>query len=312
MSADKLPKGLWPVMLSTFTKNNEVDTNALKTLTQMYIDAGSNGLFANCLSSEMYQLTEKERLLITQTVVEQASGKVPVVATGSFSANAGDNIEFIKKIYDCGVNAVILISSILADPTQDDGYLKKQLELILEGTGNIPLGVYECPVPYKRLLSPAMMEWMASTGRFVYHKDTCCNSPSIDKKVKALGNSIFGLYNADTATSLDSLDSGAMGISPISANFYPEPYRHLLDLYFAEGRTKSVEKLHAILTMMDRVTHMFYPYAAKVFLQRRGLPIETTTRIPYEAFGNVDQIRMDALYTSFEMVCELYGIQSVI
>jgi len=156
------------------------------------------------------------------------------------------------------------------------------------------------------------MTWMAETGRFVYHKDTSCNTPAIQRKAEAVAGTGFGLYNADTTTALDSLDAGFRGISPISGNFYPEPYTYLLREYRANGRTQQLNRLHALLTMMDRVTHNYYPYAAKVFLQRRGLKIETNTRIPAETLPNVDQLRLTALMDSFKAIVELYSIPLVL
>ena len=308
MPSTLLPAGLWPVMLTPFLSTNQVDIGGLKALTTFYLDAGSNGLFANCLSSEMFQLTDEERLLITRTVVNHVRGNVPVVATGTFSREVSATCEFIKKIYDTGVQAVILVTSMLVEPDESEEVLKSRLETIMAQTGNIPLGVYECPIPYKRLLSPSLMAWMASTGRFVYHKDTSCHSGAIHRKAQAVLNTSFGFYNADTTTALDSLDSGARGISPISGNFYPELYSYLLKEYRKHGRTESLNQLHALLAMMDRVTHAFYPYAAKLFLQRRGLPIETNTRIPSETLANVDHLRLNALMESFKTLVNLYKI----
>ncbi|MDB5243006.1 MAG: dihydrodipicolinate synthetase, partial [Spirosoma sp.] len=244
-----LPEGLWPVILTPFTTGNCVDIGGLEQLTTLYLQAGANGLFANCLSSEMFQMTDDERLLVTRTVVNHVRGNVPVVATGTFSRHVSANADFIKKIHDTGVQAVILITSMLVEPDENEDVLKARLEKIMTQTGDIPLGVYECPVPYKRLLSPDIMKWMAATGRFVYHKDTSCHSGAIHRKAQAVAGSNFGFYNADTATALDSLDSGGRGISPISGNFYPEPYTHLLNLYRSTGRTESVNRLHAFLTM---------------------------------------------------------------
>ena len=312
MPSALLPAGLWPVMLTPFTTANQVDIDGLKALTTFYLEAGSNGLFANCLSSEMFQLTDEERLLITRTVVDHVHGKVPVVATGTFSRDMAASCAFIKQIYDTGVQAVILVTSMLVEPDESEEVLKARLETIMTQTGDIPLGVYECPIPYKRLLSPTLMRWMASTGRFVYHKDTSCHSGAIHHKAQAVLDTIFGFYNADTTTALDSLDSGARGISPISGNFYPELYSYLLKQYREKGRTESLNQLHALLTMMDRVTHVFYPYAAKLFLQRRGLPIETTTRIPTETMANVDHLRLNALMDSFKTLADLYDIPLVL
>jgi 4-hydroxy-tetrahydrodipicolinate synthase len=310
--SDQLPAGLWPVMLTPFKDNNDLDIAGLQRLTDYYLDSGVNGMFANCLSSEMFQLTEAERLTITKTVIDRVDGKVPVVATGSFSYAAEDNIEFIKKIHDLGAAAVILITGVLANPDDDDAHLKRQVEAILEATGNIAFGFYECPMPYKRLLSPDMMHWLGQTGRFVYHKDTSCNSLQIRRKLKSIEGTVFGLYNADTPTALDSLDDGGRGISPISGNYYSELFRYLLDAYEAHGRTDALDAFHAHLVVMDRVVHEYYPWGAKMFLQQRGLNVSTATRIPTATMNFGDRQRHMAVMQAFRTLVAQYNITTVL
>ena len=57
-------KGFIPVMLTPFSSNGSIDYAALTQLTEVYLQAGAAGLFANCLSSEMFELTDIERLLV--------------------------------------------------------------------------------------------------------------------------------------------------------------------------------------------------------------------------------------------------------
>jgi 4-hydroxy-tetrahydrodipicolinate synthase len=307
-----LPNGLWPVMITPFNGQNKIDKDGLAHLVEFYLSSGSAGLFTNCLSSEMYQLTSEERLFLTKQVVEFSDNRVPVVATGSFSKNSVDNIEFIKKVHDCGVSAVILISSVLVDPEESDEILKTRLEEILNQTGNIPLGIYECPVPYKRLLSVNMLKWMASTNRFFYHKDTSCSSLALKNKIEAVAQTSFNVYNADTATALDSMQAGANGISPISANFYPELYTFLWEEFSRNGISDALIDLHAILTIMDRLTHTFYPYSAKWFLKNRGLKINTHTRISSDFMSDLDIFRFKALDKTFNFLTQKYGIKKTI
>ena len=115
---DTLPQGFIPVMLTPFKANGEIDFDGLTQLTELYLQAGAAGLFANCLSSEMYELTEDERLAITRHVVEVANGRVPVVATGTFGGPIAEQAEFAKKIYATGIQAVIVITSLLADANE--------------------------------------------------------------------------------------------------------------------------------------------------------------------------------------------------
>ena len=62
MEEKRFPGGVWPVMLTPFTEENQVDYAALKELVEWYIKNGVDGLFAVCQSSEMFKLTLKERV----------------------------------------------------------------------------------------------------------------------------------------------------------------------------------------------------------------------------------------------------------
>jgi len=303
-----LPEGLWPVMLTPFTATSQVDQPGLERLTDFYLEAGSAGLFANCLSSEMYHLTDEERLLIARTVVRQVKGAVPVVATGTFHRDPATCAAFVRQMQDTGVTAVVLISGILADPEESEAVLEDRIEAVMAQTEGIPLGLYECPMPYKRLLSPELLARLAQTGRFLYLKDTSCDPDALRRKTEAVAGTSLGLYNADTATALESLAAGGRGLSPIGANFYPELYTYLLRRFAEEGRSPELTRLHALLTMMDRVVHHGYPYAAKVFLQERGLAIETRTRLPAEALSPVEYLRLKALREAMEALADLYAV----
>lgn len=306
----RLPGGLWPVMITPFEPDNTIDHTNLKKLIDIYLASGAAGMFANCLSSEMFQLTAAERLELTKTVVEHCKGKVPVVVTGTFYLHGRDNATFIKQMHDLGADTVILISGIIAEPWESDDILKRRIEEIMEDTGDIPLGLYECPVPYKRIISAEMMGWLAGTGRFFYQKDTTCDNAAIKRKIDKIAGSVFQLYNADTPTALQSLRDGGMGISPISGNFYPELYGHFLKLH-QSGDTKAIEKLNTRLIVMDRITHDFYPWSAKAFLERRGLDICTNTRLPMSKMTVKDKNIFDALYRMFVETMDEFGVKSV-
>ncbi len=312
MNDKKLPGGLWPVMLTPLKDDNTLDLDGLRKLTDYYLAAGANGMFANCLSSEMFQLTDDERLTITQTVVKQCEGKVPVVATGSFTAEVSKSAEFIKKIYDTGVEAVVLTSSIVVSPLESEVVFKQRLEEILEKTGDIPLGMYECPVPYKRLISTDIMRWMGETGRFLYHKDTSCDSDNIRAKIEAVKGSNLNIMNADTPTALDTLSDGGQGISPIAGNFYSEPYAYMIKTFIEEGRTPELEELSSYLGIMDAFTDKFYPLSAKLFLQKRGLGITAVTRIPIPSLAYRDWHNLNALMVMIKSLAEKFGFDLVL
>ena len=103
--------GVWPVMLTPFTDNNEVDYESLEKLVDWYIENGVAGLFADCQSSEMFFLSLEERVKIASFVKERAAGRVPVVASGHISESLEDQAEELNAIAKTGVDAVIMITN---------------------------------------------------------------------------------------------------------------------------------------------------------------------------------------------------------
>ena len=297
---------IYPVMLTPFQDNNKIDFEALKQLTEFYIATGSTGLFANCLSSEMFQLNDNERIQVTKTVVDQVNGRQKVIATGTFGYNLNRNIEFVKKIYDEGVYAVIINTNQLVAMHESDDAWKMNMGKLLDETGNIPLGVYECPVPYKRLLSPDLVKWMGKTGRFHFLKDTSCDLGQIKLKLEAAQGTSFQIYNANIPTCLSSLKAGAKGIASIASNLYPELIYYLTNNFNSEN--DKIEKLNAFLTIMDPLIHEFYPMSAKYFLKLRGMKINTNTRVPMGSFTHQDFVKSEQLHRVSEILAEELGI----
>ncbi len=293
----KMNKGFIPVMVTPFLDNGKIDYEGLTRLTNLYLEAGASGLFANCLSSEMFELTEQERIDITKHVVNVTNGAVPVVATGSFFETAGDHPTFIKKIYDTGVQAVILISNMFSAEDESEEVLSRNFLNLIEHTEKIPLGFYECPVPYKRLISAKQLGEFAATGRLTYHKDTCCNLDQVKEKLKAVAEhgSGFGFYDAYMGHAVDTLRAGAAGLSCIQGNFWPELIAWLCKHVDDADKAPEVAKADAFLKNTMDVIHHAYPMNAKFFLQQRGEKIGTFTRRQSGVVSKEDQQQLDLL-----------------
>jgi 4-hydroxy-tetrahydrodipicolinate synthase len=297
-----LPEGLWPVMLTPFKLNGSIDYYSIDALIEFYLDHGASGLFANCLSSEMYHLTPKERIDLVKYVAKKVKGRVPVVASGTFGMNLTSHIKTIKILYNLDVQAVVLVVSQIARVSENEEILKIKLDRILEGTGSIPLGLYECPEPYKRLLSPEMLGYLAKTNRFLYFKDTSCDSEEIKERLYRLKNSSIGLFNANTPTALQSLRDGARGLSTVAANFYPELYTLLCNMGRSPALKMEADLLQHYLTLMDAITRIKYPLSAKIFLSKRGLRIYPYTRVKIDPIHPEELMILEALFKQYKFV----------
>jgi 4-hydroxy-tetrahydrodipicolinate synthase len=297
---EKSQKGFIPVMLTPFKNNGDVDYDILTQLTEMYLNAGAAGLFANCLSSEMYELEDDEKLQTIKHIVKVANGAVPVVATGTFGGPIRQQADFVKKVNDIGVNAVIIITSLLANKEDPDTLFNERVFELFDLTDNIPLGFYECPAPYKRLLSPDQLVKFVATGRVIYHKDTCLDINIIKEKLKAgEANADFGLYDAYMGHAVKSLQAGSAGLSCIQGNFFPELIAWLCANYADAALETEVNLVQQFLIDNLDVMHDVYPIIAKYWLTKRGLKISTVTRRKVGVFSSSVRNNIDDLYSNY-------------
>ncbi len=274
-------RGVWPVMLTPFQNDGAVDWDGLDALVEWYLDADVAGLFASCLSSEMYELTPEERVRLAAHVVRRAGDRVPVVAAGAFGESVAAQTDAVKRMAETGVAAVVLTVNQVAAENDSDAVWQANTEAILAACGDIPLGLYECPRPYHRKLTPELLGWAARTGRFRFLKDTCCDLALIRAKLDAVRGTEMGWYNAHCPSLLTSLRLGGHGYSGIAANFYPELFVRLCAAF--ADRPDEAERLQRFLTLADGTIRHRYPASAKRWLGMLGLSIGETCRVSVPA-----------------------------
>jgi 4-hydroxy-tetrahydrodipicolinate synthase len=302
-----------PVMITPFNLKAKVDFDVVSNLIDFYLAAGVKGFFANCLSSEMYSITEDERIELTRHVVKYVNGRAPVVATGSFGLTIEDKAEFSKRIYDTGVDAVILITGHYANIEDGDDVLLKNFDKMFGLTNNIPLGLYECPAPYKRIIGAEIFKTLLSANRLVYHKDTSIDLESVKAKLDILKKTKNQLefYDAHSPNAMYSLQMGAKGMSSISGNFYPEILVWMVNNATNPARQEEVKWLQSEISRVDPLIHIAYPMSAKYFLRKRGLPIRTISRATALELTPQQKQTLNEIHDIFQHWCERLDIKPV-
>lgn len=276
---DKFPNGVYPVMLTPFTEGNKVDFESLEKLVNWYIGKGVAGLFAVCQSSEMFFLSLEERVAIGKFVKDCANGRAPVVTSGHISDSLEEQAKELTAIAETGADAVILLTNRLAKEDESDEVwlenLKKLLTMIPQ---DVPLGFYECPYPYKRVITPELLKRCADTGRFYFIKDTSCDIENMKAKLEVIRGTSLKLYNANTSTLLETLELGAAGYSGVMANFHPELYVALCDIYKRDK--KKARDIADFATIASLIERQVYPVNAKYYQKSIGnfASIQTRTK----------------------------------
>jgi 4-hydroxy-tetrahydrodipicolinate synthase len=228
-----------------------------------------------------------------------------VVAVGNFGTTIAEQAGFVSKIYDTGVKAVIIVTGLIAEENESNEVFDDRIFELFHLTGKIPLGFYECPQPYKRLLSAEQLRKFVATGRIIYHKDTCLDIEMVKDKLKVTeGIETFGLYDAYAVNAVASLKAGAAGLSCIQGNFFPELIVWLCNHFNDINANGRVNKVQEFLTSHMEVIHYAYPVVAKYYLQKRGLNISTFSRTNTEAFTSEVKEKVDRLYDAYHLLNE--------
>ena len=285
--------GNWPVMLTPFNSDKSIDWHSLNNLIDWYLAAGCSGLFAVCQSSEMFELTDEERLQVAGHVVARVEGRVPVIATGTFSEVTDEQVRFINKIYDTGVTAVVTLTNFFAKADQSDQVWIENMKRLVAKTGDIPLGIYECPVPYKRLLSAETVAWAVKSGKIFWSKDTSENIDQIRTKLKIIQGSNLSLYNAHIGSLLESLQAGVAGFSGIDSNYYPRLYTWMCENW--EREPKLAEELQQFFNWGRMTIDVKYPRSAKHYLMMLGVIEGSDLRLKRDALNKTEIENLDTL-----------------
>lgn len=223
--------GVWPVMITPFTEDNKIDYDAVLRIIEWYDKNGVDGIFAVCQSSEMFELNAKERVELAKFIINNTPKHMGVIASGHCAEKVEDQVREAQEVIDAGVDAYVFISNQFAKESESEDVVKQNIEYLLDKIDGDMFGIYECPAPYKRLLSPELLEWCAKTEKFAFLKDTCCDLNQLEAKCKAVEGTDLKIFNANAATLLKSMQMGCAGYSGVMANFHPDLYVWLCKNY---------------------------------------------------------------------------------
>jgi 4-hydroxy-tetrahydrodipicolinate synthase len=272
--------GAWPAMVTPYDAALRIDRGAYATLVQWYIAHGAGGLYANCLTSEMYLQDDTERLLLVRDAVSAAGGRVPVAATGNLGDTVEAHIALCRRVADAGADVVMLVVPAFHD---NDADLERYF-LAIAGAVDAPLGLYECPVPRSYHLGVALVAKLARTGRFVAFKETSEDLEKIVALLRATEGTPLALLQANTPYLLDATRAGAPGAMSIAAAWLPDLVAAVIETGGAghpaadpSGHAKA-ERLQSELCAMEMVQRVVHPEGTKYLLAKRGVPITPAAR----------------------------------
>src|SRR5262245_23587875 len=133
--------GVGTALVTPFTPSGDLDESAVRRLGRRQIDSGIHFLVPCGTTGESPTLTDDERVRIVEILVDEAAGKVPVLA-GAGGYNTREVIELAERMRDAGASGLLSVTPYYNKPTQEG--LFQHYQAIAESTP-LPVVLYNVP-----------------------------------------------------------------------------------------------------------------------------------------------------------------------
>jgi 4-hydroxy-tetrahydrodipicolinate synthase len=273
----KTINGIVPVMLTPFTADEQIDYPALAKLIDWYLEKGVDALFAVCQSSEMQFLSLQERVELARFVVQHVDGRIPVIASGHISDDIEAQKEELLAMAQTNIDALVLVTNHLDPRNEGSETFFATLNTLLDTLPKeLPLGLYECPAPYRRLLTDDEFSWCANSGRFVVLKDVSCDLPTVERRVKLAQGTPLNVINANAAIAWPAILAGSQGSAACSLTSIQNC---IAGCGITVKHSASLPTNWRFSSLGAVTETLGYPKNAKIYHQRLGTFDDVTCRV---------------------------------
>ncbi len=240
-----------------------IDEEAYRAHIEWQIEQGIHGLLPCGTTGESATLTHEEHEKVIKICIEQAHGRVPVLA-GAGSNNTAEAIQLTAFAKKAGADAALLISPYYNKPTQEGIFRHYQA---INNAVSLPLFVYNVPGRTSSNILPETMARMyKELPDIVGVKEATGNLVQISNILEQCDEK-FILLSGDDFTVLPTLALGGKGVISVSSNVWPSAMANLCDAW-ESGDIAKARGLHFALEPLNRA----------MFLESNPIPVKTALR----------------------------------
>jgi 4-hydroxy-tetrahydrodipicolinate synthase len=215
MTAKTSFRGSFTALVTPF-KNGAVDEKAFRGLVEWQIDEGTNGLVPAGTTGESPTLSHDEHKRVVEWCVDQAKGRVPVIAGAGSNATA-EAIELSQHAEQAGADAVLIVTPYYNKPTQEGLY--QHFKAINDAIG-IPIIIYNIPSRSVIDMSVDTMKRLYQLKNITGVKDATANVARVTQQRAALGED-FNQMSGEDITALGFMAHGGHGCISVTSNVAP-------------------------------------------------------------------------------------------
>lgn len=251
--------GCGTALVTPFRRDLSLDEDALRRLLRRQIDAGIDFLVPCGTTGESPTLSHEEQVRVVKITVEEARGKVPVVA-GAGGNNTAHVIEMAREFASCGANGILSVAPYYNKPTQEGLY--QHYKAIAEA-GSLPIILYNIPGRTGVNIEPATLVRLAQVGNIVGVKEASGNISQMATILAAVPKD-FAVLSGDDGITLPLMALGGRGMISVASNEIPAEMAHIAKLANANDFAAARE-LH----------NRWFPLMEVNFIETNPIPVKS-------------------------------------
>lgn len=290
-------RGILTALATPFGADGELDEATLRRVVDRSIDGGVHGVVACGSTGEFTALSSDERRRIVEIVVDQAGGRVPVIAQTGATSTA-EAIRLSRHAESVGADIVMTIAPyyepLNLDETTD--YLRT-----VAGSVSVPVMLYNIPMATGFDLSPDTVGALArEVENIKYIKNTTIDMAQSAQLIHHYGDVVSTFVGWDSLL-LASVVEGAAGVMAGTANLVPSELVAVWNAVQAGDFQLARDEWDRVYPVVDAVMQQPFVPAVKAVLNALGLPVGPP-RAPIAALDPAATSRIVDLVAATQLV----------
>ena len=266
--------GVGTAIVTPFTAAGALDEAGVRRLARRQIDEGVHFLVPCGTTGESPTLSEEERTRIVQICVEEARGKVPILA-GAGGYDTREVIHAARQMERAGANGLLSVTPYYNKPTPDG--LLQHYKAIAESTP-LPIILYNVPGRTGCNIDPATLVKLAAIPHVIGVKEASGNIQQMCEICRAVPPD-FIVLSGDDAITLPLMAVGGRGVISVVSNEAPRQMSQIVEAA-ERGDFAAARKLHAALLPLMLINFVeSNPIPVKAAMAAMGL-LDETYRLP--------------------------------
>ena len=282
-------QGCGTALVTPFQPDLTLDEEAVRRLARRQIEAGVHFLVPCGTTGESPTLEHEERLRVVEIVLEEAKGKLPVLA-GAGGYHTGEVVALAREFEAMGADGILSVTPYYNKPSQEGLY---QHYLAIANAVKLPIVVYNVPARTGVNVEPATLRRLAGIDNIVGVKEASGNVAQMANLCATLPLD-FTVLSGDDAITLALAGLGGKGIISVASNEIPAEMAALAHAC-VDGRFDDARALQRKwLPLMEMNFIESNPIPVKWALARMGL-LQPVYRLPMVPPSSASRERIDAV-----------------